>query len=376
MKMTGKRPIHMAFISDIHLGHRRTKTEDIIKGLDAAFPMNDDTAALDIVFIVGDVFDTILTLPSAEAVQIKLWMYNFLFMCHRYDIVLVVLEGTPSHDRGQSAEFIRIQQIMTHPVECYYQNTLSILHLDKWDIDILCIPDECRNTHDLIWSDTQKLLYQHNIEKVDITLMHGMFEYQVPKGVMLSAHKEDNYLGITRAYISIGHFHVYSRYARIFAQGSFDRLAQGEEQPKGYVRIVLNGEYASDKDTFVFIPNTMAKLYKTYNVTTDNITDVITQAAKLPIDSYICFKTEKDATELQSLTAFKRVSTEYHVTIKTERSKTESTLKEFIYTTDNLSLTPKVLPGVLIDRLIAQEVDITTIDSAREMLETATEVLK
>ena len=51
-----------ASISDIHLGHPNTLTQSIIQGLREAFPDNVETEELDIIFIVGDVFDRAVVL--------------------------------------------------------------------------------------------------------------------------------------------------------------------------------------------------------------------------------------------------------------------------------------------------------------------------
>src|ERR1700739_1745074 len=94
--------LNIASISDVHLGASRTPTTGILKNLRAAFPDNEETAQLDLICFVGDVFDTLLTLNYDDLVAIKLWINDFLRLCAKHDIVVYVLEGTPSHDWWQS----------------------------------------------------------------------------------------------------------------------------------------------------------------------------------------------------------------------------------------------------------------------------------
>jgi len=367
--MTGKRPIYSAFVSDIHLGNRRTSAEHIVNNLREAFPNNAETGKLDIIFLVGDVFDSILTLPAEDVFIIQLWIHDLLKMCVQWDIVLVVLEGTPSHDRKQSKEFIRINAMLDKPALCYYQDILSILHLDKWDIDILCIPDEWRPTPEQTWEDVKALLKQHDLKAVDFTIMHGMFEYQLPRHVKLACHKEDHYLNITRYYISIGHYHIMSRYDRIFAQGSFDRLAHGEEEPKGHIRVTVYGDKAETTDKVEFIKNLNAKLYKTFTVDKDNVQAVLSAVCKLPIDSYVSFKTDRDTELLVTLNQFKKTHTEYHCKIVTDGAKQDAaeTIR-FATQFKAIDINPSNIKTLLIGRMKENHVEGSAIALAENLL--------
>ena len=81
------------------------------------------------------------------------------------------------------------------------------------------------------------------LTKVDYAVMHGQFDYQLPKHITgMPRHDSQKYLDIVKHYIFIGHIHTHSVYDRIIAQGSFDRLTHGQEEPKGYVVSIVDDE--------------------------------------------------------------------------------------------------------------------------------------
>jgi DNA repair exonuclease SbcCD nuclease subunit len=258
--------LNLAFISDIHLGNPRVPTHDIISRLEKAFPSNAKTGELDILFIGGDLFDQILNLPENQVTEIHLWMYRLLGICKKWDIKLRVLEGTPSHDRGQSALFDTVNTVSKIGADCKYIDRLSIEHMDDLDLDILYIPDEWRHDPDDTWSDVQEALNKAGIDKVDYSIMHGVFEHQLPAHLRIPTHIGSRYLGITRKYISIGHHHTMVVRDRIIAQGSFDRLRHGEEEAKGFFKVTSRDRVKCDNDTLLFVENKEAATFKTINL--------------------------------------------------------------------------------------------------------------
>src|SRR5690606_8366029 len=95
-----------ASLSDIHLCHKRTPTRHIVRNLRSAFPNDRETKELDLIFIVGDVFDTEVPAHLDDWFETKLWVNGLLRMAKANDITVVVLEGTPSHDWKQSRLFV------------------------------------------------------------------------------------------------------------------------------------------------------------------------------------------------------------------------------------------------------------------------------
>lgn len=252
--------LKIAVISDIHLGHKRNNTAEIIAALNVALPDNSETGELNIIFLAGDIFDRLLNLPNDDVIEIDLWIHRLFCICAKYDIYLRVLEGTPSHDNFQSKRFETIAQITKTSVNFSYAKTLSIEYIPRFGINVLYVPDEWDVTTTRTLDQVKSLLLSKGLEKVDYAIMHGQFDYQMPSHLTkIPVHDSVAYLDIVSKYIFIGHVHIHSSLDRIVAQGSFDRLSHGEEGPKGHVR----AEISDESMQWYFIENKLARIYKT-----------------------------------------------------------------------------------------------------------------
>lgn len=252
-----------AFISDIHLGHKRVRARRIINNLKKAFPDNAETAELDIIFFGGDVFDDLLSSNDDDSYEIDIWIASFLRMCKKHDIAVRVLEGTPSHDWKQSNRFVVINEgVAKIGADLIYVKDLTIRYEERFDMNFLFVPDEWDVDPTNTLSQVKDLLRERNLDQVDVAIMHGQFDYQLPPFVKAPKHDAAEYQKLVKYLISIGHVHIYSNYERIIAQGSFDRLSHGEESPKGHVRATL---YPDGTYTANFVENTGAAKFITVN---------------------------------------------------------------------------------------------------------------
>jgi len=279
--------LNVACLSDLHLCSKRNTTIEIIKNLRDAFPDNAETGKLDIIFIAGDVFDSLLTLPDSDVADIDAWISYLLHLCVKHNIVLRILNGTPSHDWGQSERFISIVNILQIHTDVKYVNELSIEYIEKFGINVLYVPDEWETTAEKTLKQVYELMAAKGLSHVDYAVMHGNFPYQLPECVKTQKHDSNAYLKLVKELIFIGHIHTHSRYDRIIAQGSFDRLSHGEEEPKGHIRATItNGEHK-----VVFIENKGAKIFKSIDCTLMSLEDTIkkvnTHVAKLPDGSHV-----------------------------------------------------------------------------------------
>ena len=83
------RDLRIASFSDVHLGHPQTPTSLIIQNLQRyGFPNTAETGELDLILLGGDLFDMGLMYSDAVVNEIETWMYSFLRMCERWNIVL------------------------------------------------------------------------------------------------------------------------------------------------------------------------------------------------------------------------------------------------------------------------------------------------
>ena len=252
-------------LSDIHLGHTGNKTEEIITNL-AIFFTNyyKEIKDIDILFISGDIFDRLLSTRSLEYKMIVSWLSNILLWCKDRNIKLRILYGTPGHDNDQVAGFTEIASKLAPECDFKYIPNLWIEKMDDLGISILYIPDEVHPDSEDTWKDVQAKLEEEQLAQVDITIMHGCFLYQLPVKDLKFAHKESNYLDITKYYINIGHVHTSSCYERILAPGSFDRLAHNEEENKGGLLCKI---YKDGNMNFKFLVNKLSKIFKSLDYT-------------------------------------------------------------------------------------------------------------
>lgn len=249
----------IASASDLHLGHGKNPPHEMVERLKAAFPRNAETAKLDVIALCGDVYDHLLNLPQESVSVIDEFIIYMLRLCKALDIQLWVLEGTPSHDRGQSARFELLNKMLDINCDLLYADKLSIVWMPKFGINVLFVPDEWTESADKTLEEIHQLMRNQGISKVDYAIMHGQFEFQLPPVVKAQKHSSEAYLKIVDKLIFIGHVHIFNRYDRIIPQGSFDRISHGEEEPKGHVRAIVR---ASDDYEIQFIETVDAKIFK------------------------------------------------------------------------------------------------------------------
>ncbi len=232
------------------------------------FPDNEETAELDAIIIAGDLFDKIMYVGSdnPDYALIHAWMVVFLEMCSRLEIAVRILEGTPSHDRGQSKMMENINNDFElagmKKADLRYFDTVTVDWDDTLGMHILYVPDEVHPNPDKVWEYVSQALSVKGLTQVDIGVMHGMFDYQAPLNIKLPTHDSARYSQIVRYFITVGHIHIASNKDNIYAQGSLERLSHNEEGAKGHYRFhVENGTY-----TAKFIENKKAVMQKTVDI--------------------------------------------------------------------------------------------------------------
>lgn len=264
--------VNYLVISDVHLGSRRNTTKEIIGNLDAFlddYSPSSKFVSLDIIFIAGDLFDSQLNFSSNDVDYIILWLERLYRFCDTHRIKLRILEGTPSHDRGQSKILDTVHTVMKLGIDFRYMKTICIEYMEDLDLRVLYIPDEATGSADATLKQVKLLLAEEGLTRVDVAIMHGMFGYQLGNIPNKSqCHSEVEYLEIVESFINIGHVHTFSVYERILAEGSFDRLSHGQEEAKGGILCTIA---ATGRNTFQFIENKNAKIFKTIKLNKNDL---------------------------------------------------------------------------------------------------------
>jgi len=282
--------------SDVHLGNPRNDALDIISNIKEMLKSYDRKNKLDIIFIAGDLFDRLITLPSDTATESLLFMAWLLNFCARNQTKLRVLEGTPSHDWLQCKQFETTISVSQLPIDFKYITTVHVEHMEDLDIHVLYVPDEWDPSTDKTYEDVLSELKARHVSKVDIAIMHGQFGYQLPAHIQkIPRHNEENYLNIVKYFISIGHIHTSSVFSRILAQGSVDRLSHNEEEAKGMMECHI---YRDGQMEYFFIENKNAKVFKTIDISELDSNKAMKKIDKLvstlPFGSYVRLKALSD----------------------------------------------------------------------------------
>lgn len=350
-----KKSLNVGFISDIHLFHPRTSTREIVRELKLAFPITD--TSLDILYLGGDVFDRIGSLPNQDVADANDFIYYILKWGKITNTQLRILEGTPSHDWRQSALFMSMNDKFDIGCDVKYFQDLSIEYDETFDIYVLYAPDEWERDTNETFKQVQTLLKKKGIEKVDLAIMHGQFTYQLPEIAKAPKHLESNYLSIVKYYISIGHVHVHSHFERILAQGSFSRLAHGEEEDKGYIRATL---YKDGNMEWRFIVNNEAPKYITIDISgksPDNAMKLIKRMSKgFKMDTRIRLLGEKNNPLINELGTVSRAYPEFRFTKKTleeQQAEIEKIDEDLDYQKPT-QITPDNIITIMCNRLLTK----------------------
>lgn len=355
--------------SDVHLGHSNTPTIEVLKNLSIAFSDSSGLENCDIIFFTGDFFDKLLHLPDPNVMEIRMWINGFLKLCKKYDIVLRILEGTPSHDWKQSKLFTHINKMVNIEADVEYIETLSIERNEKLGINILYVPDEWNPECDDTWKDVQQLLRKENLNKVDFCVMHGAFSHQLPGHINVPTHDPIRYQAITNYYIFIGHHHRHTVRGNIIAPGSFDRICHGEEERKGYVKATIK---KNGKSEIVLVENKTAKIYKTIKCKDIEVKDTLKYIASelenLPHHSFIRIEAAKTNPILVSMDVLRDTYLFFRFSTKIDKDIEVSTqtLIDLRNSYQPISITKSNIEKLILDRLT--NLDESVIARLKELL--------
>lgn len=258
--------IRAMVLSDVHTGHATTPTENIVKNLKHCVTKSFKEYQPQYLFITGDFFDRLLTLPSNASSFIQSFITWLLRKCKTHSVKLRVLEGTPSHDWKQNYLFVQINQDSKIEADVRYYDKLDIDYEEDAGIHILYVPDEWDESTAETERQVRELLVEKGLNSVDLAMMHGMFEFQIPSHLAksLPLHNQEAYESFVDYLIVIGHNHRHKRNNKVVVPGSFDRITHGEEDPKGYLQFKLK---PGKKTEVMFLENTAAEIYRSIDVT-------------------------------------------------------------------------------------------------------------
>lgn len=251
-------------ISDIHLGHRRVDARVICANLATAlFPR---LPGLKLLVLGGDLFDAGLGFSDVSVQVLLEFFITLLKQCDAHGVTVVIVRGTYSHDRTQPERLVALHKSCGFTNELRYFDTVSLSYLEALDLRIVCIPDDMPYaSSDAIIAHVREQMAELGWESVDYAFVHDEFAHAQPAGathppkVLFRAAQFDF---VRRAVLS-GHIHTASQFEHVYYNGSFERLAHGEEEDKGFLYL------EDDRQTLrvKFIVNEHTTLFKTIDLT-------------------------------------------------------------------------------------------------------------
>ena len=227
---------------DVHLLHRRVPTWHIVDVCKEMVSKCGDTLAA--IYVNGDMFEDSRYLrqdESHEAIEFLIWLLNW---CKQTNTALRVLEGTPSHDHGQSKVMEKLNTSIG--ADFIYLSGIGIFYDSALGGHVGWVSDEYG---DKVAEHTEQVMAElmatHGLEKLDFFFMHGVFKFQLPIESPITFN-EDFWISRCRLGIYINHDHREKQFSIIRVPGSVDRLAHGEEEDKGMTLVDFSPTLATN----------------------------------------------------------------------------------------------------------------------------------
>ena len=243
-----KEPTLFITLSDVHIGYQSVEqiTKEFFDEEDGFFTNavayieghKEDGIKFGGFAITGDYFDHLLSLNSSHAKFAMDLMHAFIHVADEYGGVVILIQGTKSHDLSQINIFEPF--VYEYTDKFFIINTVTELHLNGYDI--LCIPEE-------YMTNPTEYYAEYFAKKYDIILGHGFFSFncfnknEVERPMPdMPIFDQDEIMKIARVTI-FGHDHRYQTYKdSIYYNGSYSRLCHGEEYKKGALLLYIDAD--------------------------------------------------------------------------------------------------------------------------------------
>lgn len=261
--------IKITHCADIHLGKNwviPTTLQDRLRTY-----LYPHVASSQLFIIGGDFYDTAMLLDWDSAVISTCICHELCHLAQDNNVAIRVIRGTYLHDRDQLRQFAAIAKS--------YRN-LNFKYITSMEVEKVCgikilyLPDELpfKTAEDCVAAAKEKLSTHASAfgNTVDFVVGHGMFEHTMPlcaKHCSL-VYSECMFSPWVNGYVLMGHIHTASVYKKVLYSGSFDRLAHGEEEAKGFFTLQVP-LHDVEKTQYKFRENPEATIFTTLDVDPD-----------------------------------------------------------------------------------------------------------
>lgn len=225
------------FLSDLHNLHQRVPTYYIVES--ELEMVRAYAPYIDALYITGDYWDDSKYTRNEHVHVATSGISTILGLAKHHGFSVRILNGTPSHDYGQSEMFISLNSGIGADVK--YLNKIGIFYDESIKMHVGWVEDEYNVNAKDTEVEFSRLLREHGLDSVDLMVMHGCFKFQLPIE-SVSSHCERFWQKVVKYSIVIGHDHRFKFYGKITVPGSLERLSFNEEEDKGGLVIDFRGE--------------------------------------------------------------------------------------------------------------------------------------
>lgn len=234
----------MACIADLHFGNPRVNPATMYQNLVDFFYPEITNAHL--VTVNGDIYDQLMTVSSAAHKYATYFINDLFTLSAKTGTQIRILHGTYSHDRDQLAIFNTLAYPKTRYkiVDCIDAEEISDFRCNdellNMTLRVGYLPDNLSHLNSIGAVEQLKRSMQVlGYTSLDLIIGHGTFSHTLQVD---DTHKPpctyelDQFDSITkdRGLIVMGHIHTPGRKYNCYYCGSFERMAHGEEENKGF----------------------------------------------------------------------------------------------------------------------------------------------
>lgn len=313
---------------------------------------------LDFIMFTGDFFHTYMDLSDPDVFLIMAFANDLFEMCEKYNIALLFLKGTPSHDWQQTKLFEELYKTKKYKFFFRYVDTVHAEYFPELGYSFLFVPDPGLTPRIEVERAVLEALDKAGLQQVDFAMMHGIVQYQVATiPTKAPTFDEAFYLPLVKISLHVGHVHIHSMFDRFFVAGSVERLAHGEEEAKGALLFQLKNGHLS----YQFIENKRARIFKTIKITVESLEEVTAfldkKMVRYPEGSFIKLVAKKGHLIFGALKKLKIRYWKYHLTAddldKKERQHQRLIEDDIatVFVHETLAITPNNVISILMNQL-------------------------
>lgn len=255
-------------ISDIHIGSKNI--ENLYEEYKKIFIENLKKDNVDFVIICGDYFDHKLFLNEKDSAYAYAMMVDIIEATNK-DTKIRLVYGTESHECNQYEIISKLSTIYNRDIKVIKYVTDEFLYQD---LHILYLPEEHLHNKDEYYSKyfendkTYDYIFGHGVIREAMKEAATQIETQSKKRKTVPVFSTAELRRICKGETYFGHYHVNCDMDDVFYIGSFSRWQFGEEEAKGFYKIIC--DTTKNKYKHEFIENSMAPVYKTISFGYEN----------------------------------------------------------------------------------------------------------